>query len=76
MALRDGWARCDGCGAKRGGLSFSVVDRNRIVVPVEVVSHNNALWVDKSEGIDNDFAFDRLDRVNHDCNRTSVETFK
>ena len=92
--------RCNGCGAERVGLSFSVVDGNRIVVPVEamdeglnggfvnvtdiggslsgLVSHNNAVWVDKSERIDNDFAFvfDRLDRVNYDCNRTSVERFK
>ena len=78
MALRDGWARCDGCGAERVGLSFSVVDSNRIVVPVEamdeglnggfvnvtniggslsgLVFHNNAVWVDNSAGIDNDFA--------------------
>ena len=41
-----------------------------------LVSHNNAAWVDKSEGIDNDFAFDRLDRVNYDCNRTSIDNFK
>ena len=41
-----------------------------------LVSHNNAVWVDKSEGIDNDFAFDQLDSVNYDCNRTSVERFK
>ena len=81
MALRDGWARCDGCGAERVGLSFfSIVDGNRIiVVPVEamdeglnggfvdvtdiegslsgLVSNNNAVWVDKSGGIDNDLAF-------------------
>ena len=41
-----------------------------------LVSHNNAVWVDKSEGIDNDFAFDRLHRVNYNCNRTSVNRFK
>ena len=77
MALCDGWARCDRCGAERVGFSFSVVDGNRIVVPVEamdeglnggfvnatdiggslsgLVSHNNAVWVDKSEGINNNF---------------------
>ena len=41
-----------------------------------LVSHNNTAWVDKSEGIDNDFAFDRFNRVNYDCNRTSIERFK
>ena len=40
-----------------------------------LVSHNNAVWVHKSERIDNDFAFDRLHRVNYDCNRTSVDRF-
>ena len=61
-------------------FSFSVVDGNRIVVPVEamdedlnggfvnvtdighsllgLMSHNNAVWVDKSEHIDNNFLTD------------------
>ena len=41
MALRDGWVRCDGCGAAQVGLSFSVVDGNRIVVPVEAMDEGS-----------------------------------
>lgn len=31
-----------------------------------LVAHHEGLWVDKTEGIDDDFTLDRLNRVNND----------
>jgi hypothetical protein len=38
-----------------------------------LLAHHQELWVDESEGIDDDFALDRLDRVNDDGDGAGVQ---
>lgn len=40
------------------------------------VAHHERLWVDEAEGIDDDFALDGLDGVNHDGNGARCELLK
>ena len=40
------------------------------------LAHHECLWVDKSEGIDNDFAFDRLYGIDDNGDGACVELFE
>jgi len=41
-----------------------------------LLAHHRGLWVDEAEGIDDDLALHRLNRVDHDGDRARVQRLK